>query len=244
MRIDIAITNAVIRGLFRILCKLDIDDIQKLPALGPALLVMNHINFLEAPFFATFLAHTKLAALSKKENLSSPMYRYFTSIWHAIPIDRGGVDTESFNRCLAWVGDKGLLGLAPEGTRSKTGILQQGKAGVAMLAQKAGVPVYPMAHWGAEDFWRNLKSFRRSPFHLRVGAPYMIEPAGSMTKTVRQEVADEIMQSIAVLMPEQYRGVYAGTVGTPSKHLKPCTALDGKPAPATADSAERVNHVQ
>jgi len=29
MRIDIAITNAVIRGLFRILCKLDIDDIQK-----------------------------------------------------------------------------------------------------------------------------------------------------------------------------------------------------------------------
>lgn len=227
MRIDIAITNAAIRGLFRILCRLDIDDIKKLPLEGPALLVMNHINFLEAPFFATFLAHTKLAALSKKENLSSPAYRYFTSIWHAIPIDRNGVDTESFNRCLAWVGDQGILGLAPEGTRSKTGILQQGKAGVAMLAQKAGVPVYPIAHWGAEDFWHNLKTFRRSPFHLRVGAPYLIEPAGSMTKTVRQEVADEIMQSIAVMMPEHYRGVYAGTVDGQPRHLKPCAAITG-----------------
>ena len=243
MRIDIAITNAAIRGLFRILCKLDIEDIGKIPVEGPALLVMNHINFLEAPFFATFLAHTKLAALSKKENLASPAYRYFTSIWHAIPIDRTGVDTESFNRCLAWVGDKGLLGLAPEGTRSKTGILQQGKAGVAMLAQKAGVPVYPMAHWGAEDFWRNLKSFKRSPFHLRVGAPYLIEPVGSMTKTVRQEVADEIMQSIAAMMPEQYRGVYAGTVGAQPRHLKPCIAVDGSSAPAAVDGAERDDHV-
>jgi len=242
MRIDIAITNAVIRGLFRILCKLDIEDTKKLPAEGPALLVMNHINFLEAPFFATFLAHTKLAALSKKENLSSPAYRYFASIWHAIPIDRTGVDTESFNRCLAWVGDRGILGLAPEGTRSKTGILQQGKAGVAMLAQKAGVPVYPMAHWGAENFWSNLKSFKRSPFHLRVGAPYMIEPAGSMTRTVRQEVADEIMNSIAVMMPEQYRGVYAGTAGSQPRHLKPCPVIAGNTSPLAADGAERVTN--
>jgi len=100
-----------------------------------------------------------------------------------------------------------------------------------------------MAHWGAEDFWRNLKSFKRSPFHLRVGAPYLIEPVGSMTKTVRQEVADEIMQSIAAMMPEQYRGVYAGTVGAQPRHLKPCIAVDGSSAPAAVDGAERDDHV-
>jgi len=239
MRIDIAVTNAVIRGLFRIACKLDIEDLKKLPKDGPAILVMNHINFLEAPFFATFLASPKLAALSKKENLSSPAYRYFTSIWNAIPIDRGGVDTESFNRCLAWVGGGGVLGLAPEGTRSKTGVLQQGKAGVALLAQKAGAPVWPIAHWGAENFWSNLKAFRRTPIHLRVGEPYLIEPAGSMTKTIRQEVADEIMKSIATMMPEQYHGVYAGTTGTPSRHMKPCGARAGTSAPAAEGGAER-----
>ncbi len=100
------------------------------------------------------------------------------------------------------------------------GILQQGKAGVAMLAQRAGVPVWPPAHWGAEDFWKNLKSFRRTPIHLRVGTPYIIEPAGSMTRTVRQEVADEIMSSIAALMPEKYRGPYAGSAGKVPEHLR------------------------
>ena len=221
MRIDIAVTNAIIRGLFRILCKLDIDDLKLLPRDGPAIIVMNHINFLEAPFFATFLASPRLAALSKKENLTSPAYRYFASIWNAIPIDRGGVDTESFNRCLAWVGGGGVLGLAPEGTRSKNGVLRQGKAGVAMLAQKAGAPVWPVAHWGAEDFWTNLKSWKRSPIHIKVGSPYMIEPEGSMTKTVRQEVADEIMESLAILMPERYRGAYAETAGKAPRHLRP-----------------------
>ncbi|GAB1455912.1 MAG: lysophospholipid acyltransferase family protein [Spirochaetia bacterium] len=220
MRIDIAITNAVVRGIIRLTCRLDIDDIQNIPRDGPVIMAMNHINFFEAPLLATFIANPKLAALSKKENLSNPGYRYFATIWNAIPIDRSGVDTESFNHCLAWVHDKGILGLAPEGTRSKTGILGRGKPGVAMLAQRAGVPVWPIAHWGAEDFWQNLKAFKRTPIHLRVGRPYMIKPAGSMTKTIRQEVADEIMASIAVLMPESYHGEYAGTLGRQTKHLR------------------------
>lgn len=220
MRIDAAIANAVIRTLLRTLCKLDIGELGKVPALGPAILVTNHINFLEAPLLATFVASSRLAALSKKENLEKGVYRYLASIWNAIPIDRNGVDTESFRLCLEWVESGGILGLAPEGTRSMDGILQQGKAGVAVLAQRAGVPVWPVAHWGAEDFWKNLKAFRRSPIHLRVGLPYLIEPAGSMTRTVRQEVADEIMTSIAALMPEKYRGPYAFSAGQAPRHLR------------------------
>ncbi len=220
MRVDIAITNAVVRGIIRLTCRLDIDEMRTIPRDGPAIMAMNHINFLEAPLFATFLATPKLAALSKKENLSSIGYRYFASIWNAIPIDRSGVDTESFTRCLAWVQGGGILGLAPEGTRSKTGILGRGKPGVAMLAQRAGAPIWPVAHWGAEDFWKNLKAFKRTPIHLRVGRPYMIEPVGSMTKTVRQEVVDEMMASIAILMPESYHGEYSGTLGRQPKHLR------------------------
>jgi len=187
----------------------------------PPYAVMNHINFLEAPLVAAFVASPKLAALSKKENLNNPFYGYFARLWNAIPIDRTGVDTDSFNRCLAWIGNDGLLGLAPEGTRSKDGILRQGKAGVAVLSQRAGVPVWPVAHFGTEDFWNNLKAFKRTPICFRVGQPYMIEPAGSMTRTVRQEVADEIMASIARLMPEDYRGPYAQSASCEPRHLRP-----------------------
>jgi 1-acyl-sn-glycerol-3-phosphate acyltransferase len=221
MRIDTAIVNVVLRSLFSLLCKLDVNDLKRLPRSGPAIMVMNHINFLEAPLVAAFVASPKLAALSKKENLSNPFYGYFAGLWNAIPIDRGGVDTESFNRCLQWIGNGGMLGLAPEGTRSKDGVLRQGKAGVAVLAQRAGVPVWPVAHFGTEDFWKNLKSFKRTPITFRVGQPYLIEPAGSMTRTVRQEVADEIMATIARLMPESYRGPYALSAFNEPRHLKP-----------------------
>jgi 1-acyl-sn-glycerol-3-phosphate acyltransferase len=220
MRIDTAIVNVVLRALFRLLCRLDAAELDRLPRSGPALLVMNHINFLEAPLVAAFVSSPKLAALSKKENLHNPFYRYFAGLWNAIPIDRGGVDTESFNRCLQWIGNDGILGLAPEGTRSRDGVLRQGKAGVAVLAQRAGVPVWPVAHFGTENFWKNLKGFRRTPISFRVGQPYMIEPAGSMTRTIRQEVADEIMASIARLMPEEYRGPYSQAVSRKPEHLK------------------------
>jgi 1-acyl-sn-glycerol-3-phosphate acyltransferase len=100
-------------------------------------------------------------------------------------------------------------------------VLRQGKAGVAVLAQRAGVPVWPVAHFGTENFWKNLNTFKRTPITFRVGQPYLIEPAGSMTKTIRQEVADEIMASIARLMPESYRGPYAPSAFNEPRHLKP-----------------------
>ena len=220
MRLDAYPVNAVLRFLLRVACRLDASAIQRVPRKGPAILAMNHINFLEAPIFAAFLFPRRLAALSKKENLTSRGYAYFASIWNAIPIDRAGVDTESFKRCLSWVEAGGLLGLAPEGTRSRTGILGRGKAGVAVLAQRAGVPIYPLAHWGGEDFWKNLKRLRRTPVTVRIGRPFLIQPEGSMTKTVRQEVADEIMAQLAILMPEKYRGPYAQACLAAPKHLK------------------------
>jgi 1-acyl-sn-glycerol-3-phosphate acyltransferase len=229
MRIDAVLVNALIRGIFRLLCRMDIGAMKAIPRAGPALIVMNHISFLEAPLIACFAASPSLAALSKKENLSSPLYWYFARLWNAIPIDRGGVDTESFKRCLAWIDKGGVLGLAPEGTRSRDGVLQRGKAGVAMLAQKAGVPVWPVAHWGAENFSSMLKRFRRPAIHVRVGAPYMIEPAGSMTKTVRQEVADDIMASIAALMPPAYRGPYGDSAERQARHLKPWSPSGARP---------------
>jgi len=208
------------RFLLRTACRLDAKAFHRIPAKGPAIIVTNHINFLEVPLLAAFLFPRPLAAMSKKENLTNPGYAYFANLWKAIPIDRGAVDTEAFKRCLSWVEDGGMLGLAPEGTRSKTGVLGLGKAGVAVIAHRAGVPIWPMAHWGGENFWPNLKRFKRTPVTVRVGKPFIIEPQGSMTKTVRQEVADEIMTRIAILMPEKYRGPYAQTCLLPPKHLK------------------------
>jgi 1-acyl-sn-glycerol-3-phosphate acyltransferase len=220
-RLDAYPVNAFIRLLFRVSCRLDPYAFRGLPETGPGIIVMNHINFLEAPLLASFLFPRPLAALTKKENLEIPGYGYLGKLWNAIPIDRGAVDTESFKHCLDWMESGGILGLAPEGTRSRNGVLGRGKPGVAMLAYRAGVPIWPIAHWGGELFWSRLKAFKKTPLSVQTGVPFIIEPVGSMTKTVRQEVADEIMDRIAALLPERYRGGYAQTCFNPPRHTKP-----------------------
>ena len=105
-----------------------------------------------------------------------------------------------------------ILVIAPEGTRSKTEALQEGKMGVAFLASKSGFPVLPVAVTGTEDrrVLENLKHFRRSKIIVRAGEPFYIEiPKGKGREQLMREATDEIMCRIAALLPESYRGVYA-----------------------------------
>jgi 1-acyl-sn-glycerol-3-phosphate acyltransferase len=102
--------------------------------------------------------------------------------------------------------------IAPEGTRSKTEALQQGKMGAAFLASKGGYPVLPVALSGTEDrrIMENLKHFRRSKIRAVAGETFVIEiPKGSGREEAMQQATDEIMCRIAVELPEKYRGVYA-----------------------------------
>ena len=113
--------------------------------------------------------------------------------------------------------EKLWLAIAPEGTRSKTESLQQGKMGAAFLASKSGYPVLPVALTGTEDrgVVENLKKFRRSKIKIVIGKPFTIEiPKGKGREEALRQVTDEIMCQIAAMLPEKYRGVYADSPRT------------------------------
>jgi 1-acyl-sn-glycerol-3-phosphate acyltransferase len=105
-----------------------------------------------------------------------------------------------------------MLVIAPEGTRSKTEALQEGKMGVAFLAAKSGYPVLPVALTGTEDrgVVENLKHFRRSKITVTAGDLLEIDlPGGKGREHAMRQATDEIMCRIAAKLPEKYRGVYA-----------------------------------
>lgn len=102
--------------------------------------------------------------------------------------------------------------IAPEGTRSRTGALIEGKPGAAYLAARSGFPVVPVAITGTEDkvILENLKRFRKSEITLTGGQPFIIPPLPRENRDqALQAATDEIMCRIAALLPERYRGVYA-----------------------------------
>ena len=126
-------------------------------------------------------------------------------------IDRYNPDLPAMREIIKRMKQGQVLVIAPEGTRSKTGGLIEGKQGVSFLAAKAGYPIIPVAITGTEDkvILGNLKKLKRSPVTI-TGGPTFTLP--SLPKKGRDKMliqyTDEIMCRIAQILPVRYRGIY------------------------------------
>jgi 1-acyl-sn-glycerol-3-phosphate acyltransferase len=102
--------------------------------------------------------------------------------------------------------------LAPEGTRSPTEALIEGRDGASYLAAKTGVPVLPVALIGTEDriVKHRLKHFQKLDITIWAGKTFNLPPLkGRNREEQLKQYTDEIMCQIGALLPPQYRGVYA-----------------------------------
>ena len=135
--------------------------------------------------------------------------RLFLKAAGTIYVRRGEVDRAALKACLEVLNAGGALALAPEGTRSRTGVLQRAKPGIAYLATRTNAVIVPIACWGVEKV-RDWKRLKRPTCSVAIGAPFQMSFAGRATSEQLQQYADQVMIRIAELLPESYRGYYAG----------------------------------
>ncbi len=211
MSVTERITNFVVRTLFRIILRVDTSPLRKIPSRGPGILLSNHVSNLEGPLLYVFLSPRHATALGKIELWQNRVTRFFMETWDVIPLHRGAVDGQAMRRCLAALAEGQFVGIAAEGTRSRNGILRQGQPGAPVLATRANVPIYPIAHRGLHNVASNLRRMRRTRVSIRVGRPfYLRKPGnGTITRTDRARMVDEMMFQLAILLPEHLRGRYA-----------------------------------
>ncbi|MBL7065230.1 MAG: 1-acyl-sn-glycerol-3-phosphate acyltransferase [Anaerolineae bacterium] len=216
------IVTSSIKGLIRILCRVDDAQLAQVPERGPLIIIVNHVNFLEAPVLYTHLQPRPVTGFVKAENLDNPILGpLLFTLWGGIPIQRGEADMTAFRLALQALEDGQILAVAPEGTRSGHGRLQRGLPGVAFLALRSGAPLLPLACHGGELFWSNLSRLRRTDFHIVVGQPFYLDAGGvKVTRQVRRRMTDEIMYQMAALLPLAYRGVYSDLAEATETHLR------------------------
>ena len=202
--------NGTAWRLTRLACRVDAAELARIPSRGPLLLVANHVNFLEVPLVLSHLQPRPITGLVKSETWDSPLMGQLFNLWGAIPVRRGETDMTAIRRVLEALEAGMIVAIAPEGTRSGDGRLQRAKPGIGLLAAHSSAPILPLAYYGHEHIWSNIKRLRRTDFHIRVGPLLRARPDGRWTAEKRQALADEIMRHIAVLLPPDYRGVYAG----------------------------------
>jgi 1-acyl-sn-glycerol-3-phosphate acyltransferase len=211
----------VIRLGTTVLCRIDKAELAQVPMRGPLIMAVNHINSLEVPLLLAHLQPRRMIGLAKIETWDSKFMGWLFTLWEAIPIHRGIADVDALRRCLVCLADEDILTVAPEGTRSFDGKLLCGQPGIVLIALHSGASILPVAHWGGEGFKENLRRFRRTDIHIRVGKPFTLDANGEkVTGKVRQEMVDEIMCQIAILMPEEYHGQYTHSTPPPLKYLR------------------------
>jgi 1-acyl-sn-glycerol-3-phosphate acyltransferase len=210
MTIAFRMVNFTIKGITRAACMVDDAELVKIPMVGPLILAVNHVNFLDAPIFMTHLQPRNVTALVKEETWKNPFMGALFNLWGGIPIKRGEVDRNAYNLARTSLNEGKILAIAPEGTRSKNGRLQIGHPGITMIAVKTNTPILPVAFYGGELIWDNIHRLVRTPFHIRVGKIFTLDPELSLNdRDLRQKATDQIMYQVADLLPEKYRGVYS-----------------------------------
>ena len=215
-----ALLVIIVRLILRLFCSFEAMELRRLPPRGPGLLATNHTSSLEGPVVFAMIWPRKATGLAKRELWEHPLTGLFMRAWNVIPITRGSVDMAAIRACVSALKRGRFVGIAPEGTRSKDGRLQRGQPGTALLALRAGAPVYPVAQSGFSSMGRNIAHFRKTRVSIRLGKPFYVKPVKRLTTQYLQAATDEIMAEIATLLPPARRGVYTELAGAPRKHIE------------------------
>ena len=204
------LTAFVINIYIHITCRLHVgNELDKFPMKGPLIVISNHTGQIEVPVVFALLQPRKFTGWAKVESWDNRFLHWVFNLWGMIPIRRGEADTTALRKAEEALENGMIFGIAPEGTRNKTGRLKRAYPGAVLLAVRSGVPILPIAHWGGEDYLKNLKRLKRTDFYLRVGEVFRIKVDGVKIKgDIRQQIADEMMYRVAELMPQEYRGAY------------------------------------
>ncbi len=219
--------QAIIRGLLGLFGTVHVEGRENFPREGPYLMAVNHLHWMDIPVLFVVLPHevaTFAAEKWERHWLVGTLLRLFG---HAIFVQRGEADRRAITRAIRWLQGGGVLGIAPEGTRSRTGALQEGKPGAAYMASRTGVPIVPVAVWGQEKFWQEVRRFRRPHVYVRIGRPFTLPGTPNRAKGEQlEQYTEQIMLRLAELLPEAYRGVYREKVRSRGQNpsLKPSPA--------------------
>jgi len=206
------IFRQIMRGLFQLmlltLTRATVTGMENFPKHGPALVVMNHLGDADAVLLGASIPYM-IEAMGKIELndhwLVGPVFRAYGIIW----VHRGRPDRKAIRAALDGLAEGRMVTIAPEGRQSVIGGLEEGNEGAAFLALKAGAPIVPIAMTGTENenILEHVKRFKRAPVTLAVGKPFYLTE-GPDRQTMLRDGTRQIMESLANLLPESYRGNY------------------------------------
>lgn len=202
----------LLRLVFRLISRLEVQGMENIPQSGAYIAVSNHIGRLDAALVYLVLDRTDIIMMVAEKYKESAFFRWLVRMVDGVYIDRFNADLNAMREIMRRLKAGGVLVMAPEGTRSPTASLRDGKDGASYLAAKSGLPILPVGVTGTEDelVGQRLRRFKRLKIAAQVGKTFTLPPLSPKDREAQlPQFTEEIMCQIAALLPESYRGIYA-----------------------------------
>lgn len=198
----------------RVLARVHVENPANLPTDGPAIVVANHISFFDSVLLM-FALPRRVSVLGKAEYADNRLTNWLYCGAGMIPIRRQNPAdlVQAFSQVEEVLERGEVVGIFPEGTRSRDGLLHRGHSGAAHLGLKTGAPLVPVGIVGTDKLLPTGSGIVR-PFQrvtIRVGSP--INPADlgftKSTNRARRQITDRVMEEVQRLCGQDYVASYA-----------------------------------
>ncbi len=170
-----------------------------LPRNGPGIVVCNHISPIDPILIQSACRDRLITWMMAKEYMELPVLGRVFKLLDVIPVDRGSRETGPLRAALRHLKDGRVIGIFPEGKISTNNQLLDFQTGVALMALRARVPVFPAYLDGTQRNKTMGQAFlQRSSSQLCFGPALVFDHLDTSKQSVDQATA-EIKAAIEIL---------------------------------------------
>jgi 1-acyl-sn-glycerol-3-phosphate acyltransferase len=171
-----------------------IEGIENVPLEGPVIIACNHVSYWD-PILVGCALPRQIFFMAKEELFQKPVLGFAIKKLGAFPVKRKQGDVSAIRKSLEILKGNKVLGIFPEGTRSKSGTIQEAMAGIALIMEKSKAPILPIKVYGAKGLLRQ----KRGNIGVVIGKPFYASDlkVPSEVENRRIWMANEIMTIIS-----------------------------------------------
>lgn len=181
------------RAVLLLLRRWSVSGTENVPLRGGLVVAGNHTSYWDPVVLGCALSR-QVYFMAKAELFRIPFLGTLITLLGAFPVHRSGRDAGAVKRALVLLKQGRVVGIFPEGTRSRTGELLPAHVGAAMLALHAKVPVLPVALQGTRGVFGKVRVIVGKPLDFS-GVRGGKEQYGPVAEAIMKEIAGLLKKS-------------------------------------------------
>jgi 1-acyl-sn-glycerol-3-phosphate acyltransferase len=182
---------------------------ENVPRTGAVVLVSNHLSNADPAIVSAGVARRRIRFMAKEE-LFHGRFSAVVKLWGAFPVKRFDADVGALLNAERILRRGEVLGMFPEGTRSRTGYMGPTHPGTALIALRSGATVLPCALTGTEALKNPAVLLKKPRITVTIGQPITLSAVRRPTEAQVSELTNQIVTAIQALLPPRYVAPYTG----------------------------------